>query len=689
LSPRALFAILSLFIPLFVYSITLCPTAYWLDSGELIASAYTMGIAHPTGYPLYIIIGRLFTVIPIASVAERLAFLSAVCGALSSLFIYLSSLRLTKNPYIALICSLSASFSLYMWDMANTAEVYSLNVLFTAVIVYLLLNLSEEWGYGRFYLLVFLTGLGMSNHMTLGAVIPAAVVVLLFSGYRSLLMQVKVVIPVLLLFVLGLSLYLYIPIRAVHDPPLNWGDARTLTALSRHLILSSHSDYFFARSIHQVLNMVSNVLSFYLKGFGIPASILILAGIVLMSIRRIVVAVALLLPVFVLTVLVINFGSGSRMAAEQHAFYLPSAVFAAMFLAWSLHEVFLFIDKKWKSIVPATITTIILFSIPFSLLAMNYRQSDKSWDHSAVKFAEVIYNSMKKPALLLTDHTTIAFIFTYVNVVEGRWRDVVTAYIPLLEEEWYRSKLAAENTELVLEPEKDLRNLASFVRDNVDRFRIYTRQAHQNKFIPNRFLIPAGPVMEVELGTVEIDQDVIEAHLFLLEGFEKQEQFLDNPFFKANLAITYHNVAWMLIDTGFYQYAFREAQKSIELDPQSPVPYLIISEIREKEGHIEEALEWCEKALSREPYDYGALVKIGTLYERVVKLEEALDVYEKAVELNPELPVAHVKLGLLLHRGGIEPERALLHLNEAVKLGYTQDGIYSVMNELKEIVDQR
>ena len=52
-----------------LYLKTLCPTVYWRDSGELITVCYTLGIAHPAGYPLYALLGRIFTLIPVGSIA--------------------------------------------------------------------------------------------------------------------------------------------------------------------------------------------------------------------------------------------------------------------------------------------------------------------------------------------------------------------------------------------------------------------------------------------------------------------------------------------------------------------------------------------------------------------------------------------------------------------------------------------
>lgn len=76
-------------ITFFVYLITLCPTVYVGDSGELIAAAYSVGIAHPPGYSLYALFGKILTVLfPIANIAYRVNLLSAVFGSLTCVVLY-------------------------------------------------------------------------------------------------------------------------------------------------------------------------------------------------------------------------------------------------------------------------------------------------------------------------------------------------------------------------------------------------------------------------------------------------------------------------------------------------------------------------------------------------------------------------------------------------------------------------
>ena len=85
------------FVSFLVYVRTLCPTVYVGDSGELISAAYTLGIAHPPGYPLYCLLGKLFTFLPFGNIAYRVNLLSAFFASLTVGMVYRILLRLLRK----------------------------------------------------------------------------------------------------------------------------------------------------------------------------------------------------------------------------------------------------------------------------------------------------------------------------------------------------------------------------------------------------------------------------------------------------------------------------------------------------------------------------------------------------------------------------------------------------------------
>src|SRR5262245_20036431 len=164
-----------------VYAAGASPTIYVGDSGELVAAVYRLGIPHPTGYPLYVLLGKLWTlVVPVGSIAYRMSLFSAACAALACTVIYAAARQLELRWPAALLSALLLAVSPSFWGEANVQRVYTLNALFVALATYTALRWHRErapqWCVATF----LICGLGAANHMFMAvyaAAFAAAVVV--------------------------------------------------------------------------------------------------------------------------------------------------------------------------------------------------------------------------------------------------------------------------------------------------------------------------------------------------------------------------------------------------------------------------------------------------------------------------------------------------------------------------------
>ena len=133
-----------------VYYLTIAPTVSFWDCGEFIACSYRMAVPHPPGAPLYLLVGRIFSMLPIfTDIAKRVNFISTLSSAFTVMFLYLiivimirNYLRSEKNgpsryvPYLgAIIGSLTFAFTTSFWFNAVEAEVYAASMLFTSLVV--------------------------------------------------------------------------------------------------------------------------------------------------------------------------------------------------------------------------------------------------------------------------------------------------------------------------------------------------------------------------------------------------------------------------------------------------------------------------------------------------------------------------------------------------------------------------
>src|ERR671913_391575 len=210
---------------LILYLGTLAPTVLYLQDPKLLDAVMlqmqvsVLGITHPTGYPIYLMLTHLFTYLPFGDPAYRVNLGSAVYAALAVLAVYVAGLLLSRRVVAAASGALAFGLGTALWSQAVIAEVYTLNALFVSVTIVVLL-LWREYRKDRYLLLsAFLVGLCLTNHLTSGLLLPASLLLVALVDWRRLV-DVRLVVRGAGLFLLGLTPYLYLPIRAAMDPPM-------------------------------------------------------------------------------------------------------------------------------------------------------------------------------------------------------------------------------------------------------------------------------------------------------------------------------------------------------------------------------------------------------------------------------------------------------------------------------------
>ncbi len=207
---------LAVLLPLLIYLPDISPYVGRADTFEFQVIAPRLGIAHPSGYPLYILVGKLFSLLPLGAVAWRVNLSSAVCAALAAGALYRTLAPLngdaSKTTLAPLLAALTLAFSPTLWARAIEAETYALNALLVALGLWLATQwAANRWDAARalpaFGLLV---GVGMASHLTLGALGLLALPLLITAKPRP---RPRTLLAAAGLGLLGLALYLYIPLR--------------------------------------------------------------------------------------------------------------------------------------------------------------------------------------------------------------------------------------------------------------------------------------------------------------------------------------------------------------------------------------------------------------------------------------------------------------------------------------------
>jgi hypothetical protein len=211
-----------------IYLWTLLPGIAFGDWGELQTVPWVLGIAHPTGYPSYVLLAAAADRIPIGTVAWRGNVLSAVLVAASLSVTVLILRRLDVRASIAAAGALAVGAATTVWSAALVAEANPLHLLLAALIVHRALVWAERRSVRDLALGGLLVGLSFGNHLLTITIAPFIALFVVWSGRAEIRERPWILLVPLVTLVVGLLVYLYLPIRASQDPPLAYNHPDTL-----------------------------------------------------------------------------------------------------------------------------------------------------------------------------------------------------------------------------------------------------------------------------------------------------------------------------------------------------------------------------------------------------------------------------------------------------------------------------
>ena len=282
-----------------LYALTLAPTVLAGDPGEFQFAPYLLGVTHPTGYPLYSLLGWAWShLLPAGDVAYRMNLFSAFWAALAVGLLYpvshsllhqaLPALSAAARRLAAVLAAATFAVTPTFWSQAIIAEVYSLHILLIVALLYFLLAWAERRNSAYLVPAACCFGLGLAHHRTTLILVPALLAYLWLAGRVAPAArpsrQQWLMAP--LLIVLPLALYLYIPLRAPHTPylrlPLAQGRELSLYDNSLPSFLSFVLGGPFGGSLDLTVDLGARLLMAWellRDEIGWPGIVLALAGV--------------------------------------------------------------------------------------------------------------------------------------------------------------------------------------------------------------------------------------------------------------------------------------------------------------------------------------------------------------------------------------------------------------------------
>ncbi len=406
---------------LLVYLRTVAPTIAAWDAADFATSAYTLGIAHPPGYPLYTLLGFLFThLLPVGDVGFRMNVLSAVCATAGVGLTAALAATLTKDVWAGAFAGWVLAFSNNAWwSQAVVAEVYALNCVFFTAVWWLLVRWREYQVPRALFMAAFVFGLGLAHHLSIGMSAPAILVLLVWSLRRAPFKWSWVPLCAGLLLI-GPLLYLYLYFRAFQDPVYNFGNPEGWTRFIYHVRAQAY--YFrlvdIASSIW--LRRFLSVGRVVVEEIGWAGAVAGVAGLVLLARRSRPFAVCALLVVIAYA----GYTAAYRIP-DIRVYYLPVIIVMATCAGVLLGTVRARVMRQASPRAMAGVLVAVAAVLPVSLAARNWDDNDYHHSRLTREWCEALQRIATKdgsrPAKLFIMGDTDLFVSGYLKIVEKKF----------------------------------------------------------------------------------------------------------------------------------------------------------------------------------------------------------------------------------------------------------------------------
>ena len=489
---------------LLLFSWTLAPTVTLTDSGELILVAQGLGVAHPPGFPLWVILAHVASLVPLGNVAVRINFSSALFAALacSMLTLVVSELIITGS-FVApsekrrvqqrkssgdsrigrlLIFAPAAgagllmAFSRTLWSYATITEVYTLNTLLILAVFFLMFRwrrciIAERKDTGAMvtkhdnwlYAAAAVFGLALGDHhVTVGLTLPAvAVIVYRTEGLRFFTRR-RLVYAALISIVAMVAVYAYLPFAASRSPLINWGNPRSLQEIWWHITGRQYRVFLhFTPSIMGV--QFVEFCRMLLREFGpawLPLPLVLAFAGFATAYRQDRTTFWFLLFIVIAN---LAYDLSYEIAEDKDAYYLPVfisiALGAGLGIRWLIELTAVKSMSFGTSYCVAAIAVLLTSATAF---AGNLPFNNRGHYFIAHDYVENLLSGVQPNGLLLTQDWQVASPMFYAQQIEQRRRDVKVVDVNLLRRSWYFDYLRRTHPDLI---ERSREKIEMFVED--------------------------------------------------------------------------------------------------------------------------------------------------------------------------------------------------------------------------------
>ncbi|HVZ79180.1 MAG TPA: DUF2723 domain-containing protein [bacterium] len=596
------------------------PSFYMDDSPEITTAAATLGIAHPPGYPLYTLLGRLLSLLPLGPICLRVNLLAALSGAGTCLLLYILLSRTVQLPK-----ALAAPFSL-IWMAGATAYPASLsskNGVYQMAALFILATLASLWRSKR-PLAFILFGLSLAGHWMTMLPCLGGFGWILYNQWKGRPLPVKELVRSIAFLLLGLSLYLYLPLRSSLDPVINWAHPVDLTNFWHHVTryVDKNKDFTWDIGLWVQQGL------FYLKG-----SFLEFNGLALLSILGIwalwkteknrALGLGLAWAGLLAAVCVFSkFSSGREYLMQNYS--IASLAFIPLLAA---------LGWRWLSGRFAALSEFaspLAWALALGLLSLGLPRGSQAGYTYSYDYLLNAWRDTPKGSFFFCKGDVLDFPAWYFQIIGGKRPDLAVLGGGSLPMDWYRIHLAKTHPGLVVPypvHEKGKEYISGhlmlwMVDHNPDRRLFFTFPDLRDDGMADRTLVPYGLVQEAFGPGTRPHWDEGRAERLWedmrLRHFEAGDRYVDEVTWDQFLRDYGATRSWM---AGYYS---KEA--GAKDDPA-----------RSRKGELRKAIPHLLWAQAWDPRNAAYAMNLGIAENYLGEKEAALRWFKTAAELDPSL----------------------------------------------------
>jgi cytochrome c-type biogenesis protein CcmH/NrfG len=733
-----------------LYIKTMAASSSFWDSGEFIATAYTLGIPHSPGTPLYVLVGRVFTLLPLwfFSIAQRVNLLSAFCGAVGVFFVYLLVVRFLDvtmgksrgqgdaviKVVGGLVGALFIAFSDTYWNNAIEAEVYAMSTALMGFMTWLALRWGDDPKSQRstylvlllFYLLALSVGFHLGTILAIsgifffvlmtrekgftdGEFVLACVGVGIFvadatiyrNGRLTLLFLglygVAVVwmwtrgrrFPAVAtgLFLLGLSVHLYLKIRSGHNPSIDEGNPETWRNLYWVLrreqyppmnVLKRKAGLLFQLGhFNRYFQSQFQLASVYVAKLNVGSLIPLALGVwgmvdqftkdrktwVMLFVTTVVVSLGL--------VVFLNFSATE--VRERDYFYSPAFYYFAVYIgigaASLLGELRGMLERRGARTAPAVYgLAVVLVVLPLFTLKAHYFTHDRSRNYTCPAYARNMLIGLDKDAILFTNGDNDTFPLWYIQEVEGYRTDVKVVNLSLLNTTWYIKQCRDNEPKVPIRwTDEEINRLTPIyteghwmlIRDiavaHILRANNWQRPIYFAVTIPSETYAPYREILEFEGLAYKVvrrrgknmvnKEKVVEniLHKFdyssiLTEDWKRDRSVYLPPYTEhliQNYAAALFQLAAVQHDDSLFDDAVRSLEAAREISPNMQPIIQLLGWYYLDRGDTNRAIQFFKEEIQKQPGNLDLRFRLAGVYERSGQREKSLEQLEMILRVDP------------------------------------------------------